>query len=59
VFNLLDRFIGPGSFVGQIFAWLGYPFTSNPGLQYVFGTLVLIVFIYLLGLIVESGMKVR
>lgn len=57
VFNLLDRFIGPGSFVGRIFAWLGYPFSSNPGLQYVFGTLVLLVLIYLLGLIVESGMK--
>jgi uncharacterized membrane protein len=57
VFRLLDRFIGPGSFVGRMFAWLGYPFTSNPGLQYVFGTLVLIGFIYLLGLIVESGMK--
>jgi uncharacterized membrane protein len=57
VFNLLDRFIGPGSFVGQLFAWLGYPFTKNPGLQYVFGTLMLIGLIYLLGVIVESGMK--
>jgi uncharacterized membrane protein len=30
VFNLLDRFIGPGSFVGQIFAWLGYPVHQQP-----------------------------
>jgi uncharacterized membrane protein len=57
VFTLLDRFIGPGSLVGQTFAWLGYPFTKNPGLQYLLGTLVLIAFIYLLGLIVESGVK--
>ena len=57
VFKLLNRLIGPASFVGQIFAWLGYPFTTNPALQYVLGTLVLIVLIYVLGLIVESGMK--
>jgi uncharacterized membrane protein len=57
VFNLLNRFVGPDSFVGRLFAWLGYPFSSNPGLQYVFGTLVLLALIYLLGLIVESGVK--
>ena len=54
VFGLINRFVGPGSFAGGIFAALGYPFSSNPGLAYVFGTLVLIVAIYLLGLIVQS-----
>ena len=56
VFGLINRFVGPGSFAGGIFAALGYPFSSNPGLAYVFGTLVLIVAIYLLGLIVQSGL---
>jgi uncharacterized membrane protein len=56
VFGLINRFVGPGSFAGRIFAALGYPFSSNPGLAYVFGTLVLIVAIYLLGLIVQSGL---
>lgn len=57
VFSLLNRFIGPGSFIGQIFAKFGYAFSSNPALQYVFGTLVLIALIYLLGLFVQFELK--
>ncbi len=55
-FSLVNRFVGPGSFVGGLFAALGYPFSRNPGLAYVFGALVLIAAIYLLGLIVQSGL---
>lgn len=56
VFSLVYGLVGPGSFVGRIFAALGYPFSSNPGLAYLFGTLVLITAVYLLGLIVQSGL---
>ena len=56
-FGLINRFIGPGSFVGGLFAAIGYPFSSNPGLAYIFGTLVLIAAIYLLGLVAQLGLK--
>ena len=46
--NLVNQFVGPASFVGRLFAKLGYPFSSNPGLQYLFGTLTLLALIYLL-----------
>jgi uncharacterized membrane protein len=56
-FSLINSFIGPGSFVGGLFAAIGYPFSSNPGLAYVFGTLVLIAAIYLLGLVAQAGLE--
>jgi uncharacterized membrane protein len=57
VFGIVYRLVGPGSFVGALFAWLGYPFSSNPGLAYLIGTLLLIAAIYLLGLLVQLGLK--
>jgi uncharacterized membrane protein len=56
-FNLVNGLIGPGSFIGGLFAKLGYPFSSNPLLAYLFGTLVLIAAIYLLGLVAQAGLK--
>lgn len=55
--GLVNRLIGPGSLVGRLFAGLGYPFSSHPGLAYAIGTGVLIGLIYLLGLAVQSGLK--
>jgi uncharacterized membrane protein len=55
-FNLVYQLVGPGSIAGRFFAALGYPFSSHPGLAYLFGTLVLLAAIYLLGLIVQSGL---
>jgi uncharacterized membrane protein len=55
--NLVNQLVGPASFVGRLFAKLGYPFSSNPGLQYLFGTLTLIALIYLLGVAVQAGLK--
>jgi uncharacterized membrane protein len=57
IVSLLNRFLGPGSLVGRVFAALGYPFSSNPMLAYLFGSLLLIAAIYLLGLIVQAGLK--
>jgi uncharacterized membrane protein len=56
-FGVVNRLIGPESVVGGLFARLGYPFSSNPGLAYLIGTAVLIGAIYLLGLAVQSGLK--
>lgn len=55
--GLVNQFVGPGSLVGQLFAKLGYPFSNNPVLQYVIGTLILLSAIFLLGLLVQTGMK--
>jgi uncharacterized membrane protein len=57
VLTLVYGLFGPSSVVGSIFAALGYPFSSNPGLAYVCGTLVLLVAVYLLGLLVRSGLQ--
>jgi uncharacterized membrane protein len=56
-FNLVNRFVGPGSFIGQLFAAIGYPFSSNDNLAYAIGTLVLVGAIYLLGLVAQLGLK--
>ena len=55
--SLVNGLLGPSSFVGSLFAALGYPFSANPGLAYVSGTLVVIVVIYLLGVVVRSGLQ--
>lgn len=57
VVGVVNGFLGPGSIVGRFFASLGYPFSTNPGLAYVFGTLLVVVLIYLLGLVVRSGLQ--
>lgn len=56
-FTLLNRFVGPGSLVGRLFAAIGDPFSDHPGLAYLFGTLVLIAAIYVLGLVAQLGLK--
>jgi len=56
-FNLVNRLVGPGSFVGGLFAAIGYPFSSNEGLAYAIGTLLLIAALYLLGLVAQLGLK--
>jgi uncharacterized membrane protein len=54
---VLNRLAGPGSFVGRLFAALGDPFSTHPVLAYFIGTLVLFGAIYLLGLLVQLGLK--
>ncbi|UXY15099.1 DUF502 domain-containing protein [Chitiniphilus purpureus] len=57
VISLINRFIGPDSLIGGLFATLGQPFASNPYLAYLSGTLLLIVAIYPLGVAVQSGLR--
>jgi len=55
--GVVNRVLGPGSYVGGLFAAIGYSFTANPSLQYAIGTLVLIAGIYALGVIVQAGLR--
>lgn len=55
--NLVYGLVGPDTVVGRLSAALGYPFSSTPGLAYLFGTLVLIAAIYLLGLLARTRLK--
>ena len=43
--------------VGWFFAVLGYPFSAHPGLAYLFGILVLIALIWMLGVAARSGLQ--
>jgi len=55
--SFINRLAGPSSFVGSLFAALGYSFSSHPVLAYLIGTLVLLGAIYLIGLLVQLGLK--
>jgi uncharacterized membrane protein len=57
VVSLLLRFAGPGSLVGRLFAAIGYPFSSNPELAYLLGTLILLAGIFVLGLLARAGLE--
>jgi len=57
VVSLLLKFIGPGSFVGRLFAAIGYPFSSNSQLAYLLGTLILLAGIFVLGLLARAGLE--
>lgn len=55
VAGLLNRLLGPGSLAGEMFSMLGYPLARDSGLAYVFGALVLVTAIYLLGVVARRG----
>ncbi len=57
VFSWVNSLLGPGSLAGSLFSTLGYSFSSNPGLAYVVGALLLFAAIWLLGLLVRSGLQ--
>ena len=56
LFNLLNRLVGPSTLIGQLFAALGQPFSSNSYLAYLLGSLVLLASLYPLGLAVQLGL---
>jgi uncharacterized membrane protein len=56
-YSLINRLLGPGSLIGQLFAAIGYPFARHPELAYLVGTLVLIAAIYALGVVAQLGLK--
>ncbi|KJU79468.1 hypothetical protein N619_09560 [Ectopseudomonas oleovorans] len=57
IFSLLNRLVGPSTLIGQVFAALGQPFSSNSYLAYLLGSLVLMASLYPLGLAVQLGLR--
>jgi uncharacterized membrane protein len=57
VVSLLNRVIGPSTYVGGLFAAMGQPFASNVYLAYGLGTVLLVAAIYVLGLAVQLGLR--
>lgn len=57
--NFLIRMAGPDSVVGQVLAAIGLPAGGNRVLAYFFGLVVVLLFFYVFGSLVESGMKER
>ena len=55
--DLLNRFLGPGSIVGRMFAAIGAPLAGDSPFAYLLGTLLLIAAIYPVGLAVQAGLK--
>jgi uncharacterized membrane protein len=57
LFDLIIRMVGPESTVGRFFSVLGYSVAGDSPVPYLLGTLVLVVAIYLLGLVLQLGLK--
>src|SRR5215467_802785 len=49
--------VGPGSLVGRFFVAIGHPLSGHVGLAYLIGTLTLVSAIYVLGVLVQSGLR--
>lgn len=57
VVNLSHIYLGPNSPAGRFFTLFGQPFANHPVLEYLAGSLVLVLVIYPLGLAVQSSLK--
>lgn len=57
VVNLLHGYLGPNSLAGRLFALFGQPFAEHPYLEYLAGSVVLVLVIYPLGLLVRSSLR--
>jgi len=57
VVGIVNRIIGPSSLFGRSFTVFGDWFAAHPLLAYLFGTLLVLVLIYVLGLVVQSRLK--
>lgn len=57
VVGVLNRYLGPSSLFGRSFTVFGDYFAAHPILAWLFGTLLVLVLIYLLGLVVQSRLK--
>lgn len=55
--GVVNRFLGPSSLFGRSFTVFGDWFAAHPLLAYVFGTLLVLVLVYVLGLVVQSRLK--
>jgi uncharacterized membrane protein len=54
---LANKFLGPASTIGRLFAAVGAPLAGDSPLAYLIGTLLLVLAIYPVGLAVQAGLK--
>jgi len=57
VVNLIHVYLGPNSPAGRFFSLVGQTFTNHPVLEYLAGSVFLVLIIYPLGLAVQSSLK--
>jgi uncharacterized membrane protein len=55
--SVVNRFLGPGSVIGELFSKVGYSVSDHPGFAYLLGTLVTVGAIYVLGLVAQLGLR--
>lgn len=55
--ELIHRFLGPGSAFGKLLGSFGLRFVTSEMVAYLIGLLVTLLLIYVLGVLVEAGMK--
>jgi uncharacterized membrane protein len=57
--ELIQRFFGPGSYVGKLLGKIGLRFVASEPAAYLIGVLITLGMIYLLGVLLEAGLKSR
>jgi len=57
--NLVKRFLGPDSALGEMLGSIGLKFVTSETPAYLVGVIIALAMIYLFGLLVEAGMKSR
>ena len=57
--EFIQRFLGPKSAFGQLWKSIGLQFITSETAAYIIGVLVTVILIFLLGLLVQTGMKYR
>jgi uncharacterized membrane protein len=57
VFQVVLEYLGPKSWFGRMLAKASFGLTDSPYVQYLLGLCVLVVLVYLVGLLVEVGLK--
>jgi uncharacterized membrane protein len=55
--RLIFDLVGPESLVGRFFVAIGHPLSGHVGLAYLIGTLALVATVYVLGVLVQSGLR--
>jgi uncharacterized membrane protein len=55
--SIVITFVGPNSTIGHLLIAIGFGFSAQTWLAYVFGVLIVALFIYVLGVIVESRLE--
>ena len=57
VINFLNGLVGPEEFLGQLLGRVGLNFVDNPTVAYIVGWVLVLAVIFLLGVLVEKGLR--